>query len=60
MSFEEDQDGSFTTFLAEGDKVNVVTRTVWTVSWPSLDRIGPTPSGMAPEMTVHDNYFSYF
>ena len=21
MSFEEDQDGSFTTFLAEGDKV---------------------------------------
>ena len=26
MSFEEDQDGSFTTYLAEGDKVRVPVR----------------------------------
>ena len=26
MSFEEDQDGSFTTYLAEGDKVRVLVR----------------------------------
>ena len=37
MSFEEDQDGSFTTFLAEGDKVNIVARTVRTPGRPRTD-----------------------
>ena len=43
MSFEEDQDGSFTTFLAEGDKVNVVARTVRAPHRPWTDLEGLRP-----------------
>ena len=55
MSFEEDQDGSFTTYLAEGDKVRVPVR----IDLPRTVRVGQNPRTAAFLVKMTD-YFSYF
>ena len=51
MSFEEDQDGSFTTYLAEGDKVRDSVR----IDLPRT--VYPRTAAFLVKMT---DYFSYF
>ena len=52
MSFEEDQDGSFTTYLAEGDKVRVPVRV-----GQSTDQTGPGSWTVAPVLAENDRLF---
>ena len=52
MSFEEDQDGSFTTYLAEGDKVRALVRVD-----QSTDQTGPDSRTAAPVLAENDRLF---